>query len=96
MISIPIKVKPLENYKIWIEFEDGVNGELDLTFLQNKGVFKALNDHNVFKKIYIDVETKSVAWTKDIELDSNNLYLKLIGKTFEEWKSENIEYASNK
>lgn len=42
----PTKVKPLDSYKIWIEFEDGVKGEADLSRLSGKGVFKAWDDRN--------------------------------------------------
>jgi hypothetical protein len=96
MISNPIKVEALDNYKIRIEFEDGTNGEVNLSYLKGKGIFEAWNDYSMFKNVYIDEETKSIAWSSDIEIDSNNLYLKLIGKTFEQWKSENLEYASDK
>ncbi len=96
MISKPVNVKALDNYKILIEFEDGTNGEINLDFLKGKGIFEAWNDYATFKKVYIDDETKSIAWSSDIEIDSNNLYLKLIGKTFEQWKIENLEYASDK
>ncbi|MDQ3022400.1 MAG: DUF2442 domain-containing protein [Bacteroidota bacterium] len=96
MISKPQEVIALDNYKLWIKFEDGIQGEVDLSFLKNKGVFNLWNNYSNFKNVYIDVETFAVAWNKDVEIDSNNLYLKLRGKTFEQWRSENLEYASNK
>ena len=96
MISNPVKVIALDDYKIQLAFEDGINGEIDLSYLKGKGIFKAWDNYSTFKKVYIDEETKSIAWSREIEIDSNNLYLKLIGKTFEQWKQENLEYASDK
>lgn len=40
----PIEVKPLENYRIQVEFSDGVEGIVDLSDLVGKGVFSAWLD----------------------------------------------------
>ena len=96
MISNPVKVIALDDYKIQLAFEDGIKGEIDLSYLKGKGIFKAWDNYSIFKKVCIDEETKSIAWSCEIEIDSNNLYLELIGKTFEQWKQENLEYASDK
>ncbi len=34
----PIEVKPLENYRLWVKFSDGVEGVVDLSGLVGKGV----------------------------------------------------------
>lgn len=96
MISKPQEVSALDNYKIWIKFEDGVKGEIDLSSLKGKGVFEIWNDYQNFRNVYIDKETFAVAWNKQVEIDTNNLYLRLTGKTYEQWKNENLEYASDK
>lgn len=96
MISKPLEVSALDNYKIRIKFEDGVTGEIDLSFLKDKGVFKIWSDYQNFKNVYIDKETFAIAWSKEVEIDTNNLYLQLTGKTYDEWRNEKIEYASDK
>lgn len=50
MISKPQEVSALDNYKIWIKFEDGVKGEIDLSSLKGKGVFEIWNDYKKFYK----------------------------------------------
>ncbi len=75
MISNPVEVKALDNYKIQIRFEDGISGQIDLSSLNGKGIFKAWNDYKKFKSVYIDKETKSIAWDNNIKLDTENLYL---------------------
>jgi len=40
----PIQIKPLENYRFWIEFSDGVEGIVDLSYLAGQGVFALWND----------------------------------------------------
>lgn len=91
----PIAVKALENYRIWLKFDDGTEGEADLSHLKGKGVFTFWDTENNFEKVYIDEESSAIAWSDIIELDSLNLYLKLTGKSFEEWRNEHVEHASN-
>jgi hypothetical protein len=82
MISKPIIVKPLDNFKIWLEYEDGTKGEADRSHLKGNRVFKLWDNYDNFKKVYIDDETEAVAWNKEVELDPTNLFLKVVGKTF--------------
>ncbi|RYE09388.1 MAG: DUF2442 domain-containing protein [Sphingobacteriaceae bacterium] len=35
-----IQVKPLINYQLQVDFEDGISGKIDLSDLVQKGVFK--------------------------------------------------------
>ena len=37
----PIEVKALQDYKIWLRYEDGAAGEVDLSHHVGRGVFKA-------------------------------------------------------
>lgn len=96
MISEPIEDKPLDNYRIFLKFIDGKEGIIDLSEFRGKGVFTAWDDNDLFTKVYIDKESKAIAWDENLELDVNNLYLKLVGKSFDEWRNEKLEYAPNK
>lgn len=96
MIAEPVEVKALDKYNIFLRFSDGKEGIIDLSEIKGKGVFKAWDDSSFFNKVFIDKETKAIAWDENLELDVNNLYLRLIGKSFDEWKNENLEYATNK
>jgi predicted RNA-binding protein with RPS1 domain len=89
MISEPIDVKALENFRLFVKFKDGTEGVVDLSEISSKGVFKAWDKDVVFSNVYIDKETKAIAWDENLEIDVNNLYLKIIGKSFDEWKKEN-------
>lgn len=91
-----ITVKAMPNYKLHLYFEDGVEGEVSLEHLVNKGIFKWWNEGDNFSKVYIDSETNAVAWNEDIDIDTFNLYLKLRGIDFKEWQQQNqAAYASN-
>ena len=50
----PVEVKPLPGYRIWIKYEDGESGEIDLSHLAGKGVFKAWDEPGHFERVHID------------------------------------------
>lgn len=41
---LPTEVRPLSGYRIWIGYDDGESGEVDLSHLAGKGVFKTLDE----------------------------------------------------
>ena len=79
----PIEVKPLPEYRIWIEYEDGESGEIDLSHLAGKGVFKAWDKPGYFGKVHIS-PYRAIAWDDDLDLCADALYMELTGKTVEE------------
>lgn len=64
-----IACKPLSNYCVWIRFDDGLEGVVDLNHLVGRGVFEEWNSIRFFEKVYVDPETHTLAWNKDIDLD---------------------------
>lgn len=79
----PIQVKALPNYKLWIKYADGVEGEVDLSHLVGKGVFTLWNDYSAFEKVYIGT-SRQIAWTDEIDLCPDAIYMQVTGKTPEE------------
>jgi hypothetical protein len=83
MLIRPISVRALPTYRIYLEFSDGIKGEVDLSDLVGKGVFEAWNECSFFEKVHIG-EHREVKWNDNIELCPDALYLKLTGKSPEE------------
>jgi hypothetical protein len=79
----PVEVKPLPGHRIWIEYNDGQSGEIDLSHLTGQGVFKAWDEPGCFEKVRI-TSHRSIAWNDDIELCADALYMELTGKSVEE------------
>lgn len=79
----PVSVKPLPNYKLWLEYADGKSGEVDLSHLAGKGVFKYWDTDENFEKVYIG-EGGEIAWSDEIDLCPDSLYMRLVSKTVEE------------
>ena len=47
----PVDVAALDGYKIWIKFEDGAEGKLDLSRHAGRGVFKAWENRAFFESV---------------------------------------------
>lgn len=62
------------DYRLWVRFADGREGEIDLSHLVGKGVFSRWEDPSEFEKVYIDEEMRTVAWPGDIDLAPDALY----------------------
>lgn len=74
-----VEVEARKGYRIWIRFEDEVSGEVDLSGLVGKGVFRRWKEEAEFRKVHIDPETGTVAWPGDIDLAPDALYRDLAG-----------------
>lgn len=82
-----VQLKPLENFKLHVWFQDGVNGVVDLSHLAGKPAFKVWDTPHGFESVHISDETHAPTWPGGMDIDPLNLYLKIIGKTFEEYKA---------
>jgi hypothetical protein len=78
-----LEARPLDGYKIWLKFNNGTAGEVDLSHLAGKGVFTFWNDYENFKNVSIE-NGRWLSWSDEIDLDADTLYLKLTGKKPEE------------
>ncbi len=80
---VPTEVRPLADYRMWVRFSDGVEGEVDLSHLVGSGVFKAWEDPAFFSKAHIR-DGYYVAWDDEVDLSPDTLYIYVTGKTWEE------------
>lgn len=74
-----VEVEPRAGYRIWIRFEDGTAGEVDLSDLVGKGVFRRWQDEGEFRKVRVDAETGTVTWPGEIDLAPDALYRDVAG-----------------
>ena len=86
----PIEVKAATKYKIWLRYEDGSSGEVDLSHHAERGVFKAWESPGFFDNVRI-TDFGSIAWgdSDDLELCPNDLYMRLTGKTLDDINAYN-------
>lgn len=75
----PIDVEARSDYRLWIRYQDGTEGDVDLSSLAGRGVFTLWEDEAKFKQVNIG-EDGAVYWNEEVELCPDALYLKLTGK----------------
>ena len=78
----PTAAAPRGGYRIWLHYSDGAAGEVDLSHLAGRGVFKAWGDRKFFESVGFR-ESRAIAWGNDIELCPDSLYIQLTGQTAE-------------
>ena len=66
--------KAEEDYKLWLRFEDGLEGRVFLGNLLEIGAFQLWRDVREFEKVSVDPETATVTWDGGIRLDADILY----------------------
>ena len=79
----PIAVEAREDYRIWVRFNDGASGEVDLSDMAGKGVFAAWEDRAFFESVHL-TDYRAIAWGDEIDICADALYMELTGKTLEE------------
>ena len=72
------RVEPRGGCRLWLEYDDGTSGEVDLSHLLDLGIFMALRDRSRFEQVRI-TDHGAVRWTDDLELCADSLYLRLTG-----------------
>jgi len=60
--------KHISSYKIWVAFDDGTSGEVNLEGSLNGPVFLPLRDIKVFSKVTVDPELETVVWPNGADL----------------------------
>ncbi|MFH1568667.1 MAG: DUF2442 domain-containing protein [Gemmatimonadota bacterium] len=79
----PSEVRALSRYRLWLRFDDGVEGEVDLSRFVGRGVFARWEDPEAFDAVHIG-EDGQIAWDEVIEMCADALYLEITGKKPEE------------
>ncbi|MGH9319808.1 MAG: DUF2442 domain-containing protein [Vicinamibacteria bacterium] len=73
------EVRALPGYRIRVRYQDGAEGEVDLSRYVGKGVFSAWKDRTFFEGVHVSPHG-SLAWSDDIELCADSIYLELTGR----------------
>ena len=78
-----VDVRPLENYRIWLRFADGTQGEIDLSDLALRGVFAAWADLESFKNVRPE-EGGGIEWPGGLDICPDTLFMRLTGKVVDD------------
>lgn len=69
------KVESRGGYRVWLQFQDGVEGEVDLgPELTFQGVFAPLRDPAYFARVSVNPELGTIGWPNGADWDPLVLY----------------------
>lgn len=68
MIPHVIEAKYKGTYQIWLKFDDGAEGTVDLQDRLFGEMFEPLKDYNQFKSFRIDPELETLVWPNGADL----------------------------
>lgn len=66
------EVKPIDNYKLILTFENDEIKLFDMKPYLNKGIFKELWDENLFREVRVSFD--SIEWPNEADVDPETLY----------------------
>lgn len=68
------KAKYMHDYVVWLRFNDGVEGEIDLEPELEGEVFAPLKDKDMFQRFWVDPELQTIVWENGADLAPEFLY----------------------
>ena len=74
----PVAIQARHSYRLWVRFDDGVEGEIDLSTRAGRGVFKVWDEPGVFESAVISPH-RTIRWSEDAELCADAVYLEITG-----------------
>jgi len=90
MLPRVTRVRHLKDYRLEIGFSDGSVAELDFRarIVGRGGVFRALQDVEVFAQVEVDPEAGTLVWPNGVDFCPDVLYAEATGKPISELGSE--------
>jgi hypothetical protein len=68
-------VQALPNHHLHLQFEDGIEGNIDLTqIITFSGIFAPLQDPTYFATVQVNPEVGTIFWDNGADLDPDVLY----------------------
>ena len=86
-----VELEVRDPYSIWVRFDDGTAGEVDLSdSAETGGIFSAWSNTSFWRGAHIVPDTNAVAWGSGNEVDvcPHSLYLDLTGQSFDELRAD--------
>jgi hypothetical protein len=65
-------LKIVENYRLWLRFDDGAEGEVDFSSKPRTGVFDFWKDYENFRKVRI-ADVGELVWNDQVDFSADSL-----------------------
>ena len=74
MIPRLTNARYVDGYRLWLEFADGTEGEIDLEDQLYGEVFEPIRDPKTFKQFRVNAELNTLIWPNGADLAPEYLY----------------------
>src|SRR5690349_17981436 len=92
MLHDIVEVAHLGGHRLRLRFDDGVEGEVDLSNrLQFRGLLAQLKDPEYFARVRVHPEFGTISWPNDVDLDPVVLYSLVTGRPITNHGSDVLE-----
>lgn len=72
-----VEVRYVRDYTVWVKFEDGTVGEVDLSSSLRGPVFEPLRNVEYFKQVRVDTEIGTIVWPNGADIAPETLYARV-------------------
>ena len=69
-----IEVRYVRNYTVWVKFDDGTQGEVDISRSFKGPVFEPLRDVEYFKRVTVNPDLGTIVWPNGADVAPETLY----------------------
>lgn len=92
MLKDIVAVQPLEGYKVYLRFEDEVEGVVDVSqLIEFSGIFAPLKELAYFTQVQVNPEIGTIVWPNEADLDPDVLYAIITGQPIPEYQQSNLK-----
>lgn len=91
MLKDIVEVRPLDGYRLFLRFEDGAEGGVDLAqMIRFEGVFAPLRDREKFSEVRVNAEIGTICWPNGADLDPDVLYACITGEPIPDFETKSL------
>lgn len=92
MLKDIVSVKLLENYQLYLKFEDNQEGIIDISQLIDfTGIFAPLQDLTYFSQVKVNPEWGTIYWENGADLDPDVLYAMITNQPIPDYKKVSLK-----
>jgi len=91
MLADIVEVRPMHGYQLYLRFEDGAEGIIDVSELVPlEGVFAPLRDRSFFEQVRVHPELGAIYWPNGADLDPDVLHSRLTGRPIPSFETKKV------
>jgi hypothetical protein len=84
MLKDIVEVQVLSDHHLYLRFEDGVEGDVDVAkMISFHGIFEPLQNQMIFQQVQIDKELGCITWPNGADIDPDVLYATITHQSLE-------------